>query len=338
VFNQLESIDRDIQTMAVGNWDVVNAIAGAGSIPVDTNLYVAQLEGDTNWLATDDRVADLTVDAISGAGGAVTPNFLFSYFVGVDENGHLYGGASEEYKQAIRNMNDNLGEILDAVAAREALGEDWTVMMVTDHGHQPQVGFGHGFQSPDETSTFVIAEGTDFGDGLINSQYEIVDITPTVVSLFGGTPRAGSDGVSLTTLGGSDVNPVDLKQALKDAIAENDYPDTVTQVRLGLRTIFATVPYYIFTYGDDIVAAVPSFLAEPANVLLEGLYVATNIPAQIVAFLTGVSGASIFPLLPPAAPSFPPAQDATLPDSVLVVSCGASGSAAESLCGAASVA
>ena len=219
VFNQLETLNPAIGTMAVGDWDVINAIAGAGSVPADKNVFVPQFEGDTNWLETDDAVADKTVDAISGVNGT-TPNFLFSYFVGVDENGHMYGGASPQYAAAIRNMDDNLGEILDAVDAREAAtGEDWTVIVVTDHGHMAQKGFGHGFQSPDETATFVIADGPDFRDGYINPKYAIVDTTPTVVSLFGGTPLSGSDGVPLTTLGGSDVDPVDLKQALEDAIA-----------------------------------------------------------------------------------------------------------------------
>ena len=36
------------------------------------------------------------------------------------------------------------------------------------------------------------------------------------------------------------------------------------------------------------------------KILFDGLYVITNVPAQIVAFLTGVTGARIFPLLPPA--------------------------------------
>ena len=233
VFNQLETLDPDIETMAVGDWDVINAIANAGSRPADKNVYVPQIVGDTNWLDTDDAVADTTVDAIKGVNGP-TPNFLFSYFVGVDENGHMYGGASPQYAEAIRNMNDNLGEIMDAVTAREqATGEDWTVIVVTDHGHMAPKGFGHGFQSPDETATFVIADGPNFKDGYVNLQYQIVDTTPTVVSLFGGTPRAGSDGVPLTTLGGSDVHPADLKQALEDAIAANDYPDFVTGVALG---------------------------------------------------------------------------------------------------------
>jgi hypothetical protein len=225
------------------------------------------------------------------------------------------------------------------VTAREqATGEDWTVIVVTDHGHMAPKGFGHGFQSPDETATFVIADGPNFKDGYVNLRYEIVDTTPTVVSLFGGTPRAGSDGVPLTTLGGSDVDPVDLKQALEDAIAANDYPDFVTGVALGLRTIFATVPYYVYMFEYDTIAGLPSSLVVPVKILFDGLYVITNVPAQIVALLTGVTGVSFVPLLPPAEPVFPPTEDAILLDSTNLVCAGANGSAAEPWCAAASVA
>ena len=304
VFNQLESLetpDQEIVTKAIANWNVINAIAGAGSDPVDTNVFIAQVEGDTNWLATDDLVGDETVDAIRGVDGP-TPNFLFSYFVGVDENGHLYGGASEQYAEAIRNVDDNLGEIMAEVDTWNAAhpDEQWTIMVVTDHGHQPQQGFGHGFQSPDETATFVIAHGSAFKDGNINLQYEIVDTTPTVVTLFGGTVRPGSDGVPLTSLAGSDVDPGDLDAlvvALKDQIASNRSPDPLTDLALSLRTIFATIPYVVY----EEFGSVP--------ILGDLLYVVTNIPAQIVAYLTGVHGASIFPLLPPAPPSFPSEGD-----------------------------
>ena len=333
VFDQLESIDRDVKTMTVANWNVINAISAAGTYGADVNTYVAQQPGDTNWIETDDAVADRTIDALTAA---EAPNFLFSYYVGVDENGHMYGGASEEYKLAIRNMDDNLGDLMAAIAAREALGEDWTVIVVTDHGHQPQVGFGHGFQSPDETSTFVIAHGSAFTAGDVNSEYEIVDTTPTVVSLFGGTPRPGSDGVPLTSLGAGNEDPDDLRQALLDAIAANDYPDLVTNVALGLRTIFSTIPYYVFTFADDNTAGLPSFLVLPVKILFDGLYVITNVPAQVVAFLTGVSGARIFPILPPAPPMFPPSEDASVLSAL--VCGGGSGVPGESWCSAESVA
>lgn len=325
VFNQLETLNPTIETTTVANWNVINAISGAGSVPVDTNIFIPQIEGDTNWSLTDDAVGDATVDAIADTPAGV-PSFLFSYFVGVDENGHMHGGASQQYEDAITNVDDNLGEILAAVEAWEAAHPDegeWTIIVVTDHGHQAQQGFGHGFQSPDETETFVIAKGPDFNDGYINLEYEIVDTTPTVVTLFGGTPTANADGVSLTTLGPG-VDPVDLHQALKDAIATNDYPDPLTDVALTLRTIFATVPYLVFDFTSGGTTPIP--------ILGDLLYVATNIPAQIVAQLTGVYGASIFPILPPPAPSWPTPEQATVPDITLACRGGASGSAAESLC------
>ena len=141
VFNQLETLNPNIETTAIADWNVINAIAGAGSIPADNNVFIPQIEGDTNWLETDDAVGEATVDAIRRHRPR-HPNFLFTYFVGVDENGHMYGGASPEYAEAIRNVDDNLGEIMDAVEAWEAAhpGEDWTVIVVTDHGHQPQLG------------------------------------------------------------------------------------------------------------------------------------------------------------------------------------------------------
>lgn len=323
VFNQLETFNPDIQTTAIADWDVTAAIAGAGTAPADTVVYVPQIEGDTDWALTDDAVGDATEAAIAAADPGVG-NFVFSYFVGVDENGHMYGGDSPQYAAAIRNVDRNLGEILQVVNDWEATtGEQWTVLMVTDHGHQPQKGFGHGFQSPDETSTFVIAENPDlFASGAINLRYQIIDVTPTVVDLFGGTPAADSQGVPLTSLGDGDVFPVNdeaaLRGALQDIIDKYGYPDAGTGLALSARTIFATVPYLVFGLTNGIADGLEAladqgiFLISPLArlavlpVRLAGdlAYVATNIPAQVVARLTGVTGASIFPLWPPQPPSF----------------------------------
>lgn len=356
VFNQLETFNPAIQTTSIANWDVISAIASAGSIPADTVLNISQVPGDTDWLLTDDAVGDATELAIAAASPDV-PNFLFSYFVGVDENGHMYGGDSPQYAAAIKNFDRNLGEIMQAVTAWEALtGEQWTILVTTDHGHQPQKGVGHGFQSPDETSTFVIAENPDlFAVGAINLQYQIVDVTPTVVTLFGGDPTAGSEGVSLTDLSDSNVFPVDddeaLRGSLQDAIAMYGYPDIGTQLALGARTIFATVPYVVFGLTNDLTAALReiadqdifliSLLARlaiaPVQFIGDFTYVMTNTGAQIVARLTGVTGASIFPLWPPAPPSFPSTpEEATAPDALLL--CGDVDGVSAEQCGEGSMA
>ena len=46
----------------------------------------------------------------------------------------------------------------------------------------------HGLQTPWETTTFVIANGTGFTPGAINNTYLNIDVTPTVSALFGLAP------------------------------------------------------------------------------------------------------------------------------------------------------
>ena len=188
VFTQLERKNPAIRTKAIADWDVIGAIAASGE-GADEVVYIAQKPDDPDWSKTDAAVTEETVKTILDTEDAVTgdvPNFMVTYLVQVDEAGHMYGGDSPEYEAAIARTDENLGAILKAVEDREkATGEDWTVIVVTDHGHQPQPGFGHGFQSPRETETFVIVDGPQFGDSRFNPDYEIVDVTPTVLSLFG---------------------------------------------------------------------------------------------------------------------------------------------------------
>jgi hypothetical protein len=321
VFTQLETYDPDIKTKAITDWDVTGAIAASGSVRADEIVYITQVPGDDDWSMTDAAVTDEAVKSILGEGGREIPNFLALHLIQVDENGHRYGGDSEEYKLAVRRTDENLGAILEAVRMREeATGcgrgadtcEDWTVIVVTDHGHQPQRGFGHGFQSPDETETFVIVDGPQFGDSVYNPDYEIVDVTPTVLSLFGAPECRNCDGVPLMSLRGSDSDPVtqeQLQDLLKAQIAANDYPNIVTNVALSLRTVTAFLPYFVFEAG----------LPTPLH---EILYVVTNVPAQLVALATGVSGAQLFPLLPPppASSFIPPAANDI--DPTLFAACG----------------
>jgi hypothetical protein len=311
VFNQLEEYNPDIETKAIADWEVIADIANGGTTPADVVIYIPQGENDPVYAEADAAVTDETVKSILGTelGYQDVPNFLFTYMTGVDQAGHLYGGASPEYAAAIQRADTNVGLILDAVAQREAATcaagpstcEDWTIIMVTDHGHQPQQGFGHGFQSPDETSTFVIVDGPGYGDGQMNLQYSIVDITPTVVSMFGLDPRGDADGVPLSDLGSSTVDPADLHQALQDAIDMYGWPDIQTNVALSLRTIFATIPYYVDTFTTDItdqlravadqgiflVSDIAALAVFPVQFIGDAVYAVTNAIAQVVARLTG---------------------------------------------------
>jgi hypothetical protein len=79
--------------------------------------------------------------------------------------------------------------------------------------------------------------------------------------------------------------PVDLAPGARGNDRHEPLSDIVTDVALSLRTIFATIPYYVYNFTSGG--------TQPIPILGDVLYVATNIPAQIVAWLTGVTGASI---------------------------------------------
>jgi hypothetical protein len=342
VFNQLEKADPSISTTVVANWEVIAQIAGAGSEPADTIVYYPQING--SWEDTDDAVGTRSIYEILNT-AAGTPSLQMTYFVGVDNSGHdTYGAGSPEYAAALRNVNDNIADIMAAVDSWETSnpGEEWTVIAVTDHGQvlkaplSPLVDglLAHGFQSPIETTAFIIADGPDFADGAINNTYSQVDITPTVLRLFGLGTEPYFAGKPLMDKVASNYRPAvpgqpALKKALNDALGMYGYPDTATNQRLTVRTLAATVPYAIYTAvtavadpGDcssftcvlSNVNTLPEILALPILFTGAVVYNMVNIPVQIIVRLTGVTGNKIFapnwwPFLPvPGVQDVPPSQ------------------------------
>ena len=321
VFNLLEAHNPDIDTAVIADWKYINDIGAAGAYPVaaDDNIFVPF---DTSWENTDDDVTTATIARIN-ATQAADSSFIFSYQVAVDEAGHAYGGGSPEYAAAIVNTSENIDAIMEAVNDWEDAnpGEEWTVIVTTDHGHQQSVGFGHGFQSPNETSSFVIfdLEGDGANDGKQNLGYSNADITPTIVNLFGAPPRSDFDGVSLATKTDSIVDPVDLGQALNDAVNTFGYPNIGTDIALGIRTIFGSIPYFLDGFVTTITGQLQSIveqdiflvsaLAGAAEFLVQitgdVLVFTTQAVARVVAYLTGAGTIppTDLPLTPPPADS-----------------------------------
>jgi hypothetical protein len=201
--------------------------------------------------------------------------------------------------------------------------------VVTDHGmagRHTLLDRSHGFQSPAETTTFVIADvAGDDCDACMNNAYRIVDVTPTVLDLFGVPQKSYFEGLSLSDRSASTTKPVDLHQALNDAIAMYGYPNIVTAVALDLRTVATIIPFEVYDLKHStsvqlqqivdmdipLISPLVALASVAAAIFFDGLYVVTNVPAQIGAQVTGVTGASILPLLPPDWPTFPPIPEQT---------------------------
>ena len=330
--NLIEYNEPEVDTAVIANWQYINDIAGAGGYPADVNDFVPFRN---SWEDTDDDVVARTIELIEGT-LSTDSAFIFSYQVAVDEAGHAAGGDSPEYTAALINTSENIALIMAAIDAWELAnpGQQWTVISTTDHGHQPQAGFGHGFQSPDETASWVIfdIEGDDTNDGLQNLGYSNTDITPTILSLFNIAQRSDFDGVPLQDKDAGVVAPVELKQSITDALGMYGYPDIALDVALSVRTIAGAVPYFLngfvnqatgFLQGivDQEIFLVSTLaqVAEFAVGFIGGALVdVTQVIAGVVARLTG-SG-----VIPPSDQPLPPNPGAALlpasaiPASVLV--------------------
>nr|WP_081287665.1 PE domain-containing protein [Mycobacterium asiaticum] len=311
VYNHLENAYGDgVNTTVIADWKVITDIAGAGSNPADNITFVPQVAGDTNWEATSNLVAANAIDAIAAA-DPDKGNLIFAYFTGPDVNAHAYGGDSPQYAAALRTMDANLGSqtngtgMLGAVAQWEAAnpGEEFSVLVVTDHGELGPAQFGgitHGFQSPLETASFVIFDQAfdNSSDGLINNSWQIVSTTPTILDQFYLPQPSYMQGAPITSpvFDGTYVDPgPNLFSALSADFAAQGYPDVVTNVSLSARTLAASVPYLAFEPINGFIHSMPEFLQLPVSWIGAGVYQTLNIPAQMFVRFTGVTGNEIIP-------------------------------------------
>ena len=83
-----------------------------------------------------------------------------------------------------------MGRIWDAVKRRQALGEDWMIVVTTDHGRDARTGKGHGGQSVRERTTWVVTNRSHLDARFAGGSLAIVDIVPSILQHLGITPPA----------------------------------------------------------------------------------------------------------------------------------------------------
>ena len=129
-------------------------------------------------------------DAATAAAGAAllrdrNPDIAFIHFDEVDEAGHAkgYGSTFPSYIDAIETADTHVGTVLAALRARPTYArEDWLIIVSTDHGGQ---GRGHGPNTPECRTTFVILSGDSAAKGEITPAPSIVDIPATALAHLG---------------------------------------------------------------------------------------------------------------------------------------------------------
>ncbi|WP_271782472.1 alkaline phosphatase family protein [Aquimarina algiphila] len=129
------------------------------------------------------------------------PDLSWIYLEHSDDMGHIFG-ESPTYFNAVSFEDSLLGLIWDAVKLREQkTGEDWLIIVTTDHGRMPIDGKHHGQQSYRERSTWIALSKPIDNTYFKNNKVAIVDIFPTICDYLSITvPEETSlelDGISL---------------------------------------------------------------------------------------------------------------------------------------------
>ena len=113
------------------------------------------------------------------------PDILFIHLDDVDGAGHKFGFDPKlpRYLDAIGTVDVQVGDILKAMRNRATyVKEDWLVLVSTDHGGH---GKGHGGNTPEERTIFLIVSGKSAARGTIEPAPNIVDVAPTVFQHLG---------------------------------------------------------------------------------------------------------------------------------------------------------
>ncbi|MEV6143213.1 alkaline phosphatase family protein [Streptomyces sp. NPDC051992] len=178
--------ERGLRTFAAGGWEPLFLARQGGPVfSAPSRLaYIAPRE-DTpqGWEECDQSVTDEATRVLS-SGEDLDASFV--YLGAVDETAHFLA-CGAEYRSAIETADRQLGQLLTAVRERPDAGsEEWTVIVVTDHGHRDEGG--HGGRSTLERTAWIAATGPGIASTTPPDCLRHADVAAHVYAALGITP------------------------------------------------------------------------------------------------------------------------------------------------------
>jgi arylsulfatase A-like enzyme len=189
VFRIAEKNDSSISTAVFSTWlDNRTKLIGeglneAGGIKLDYSFD--GLEHDTVKYPHDDnaeyirKIDDAVSDEAARYISEKGPDLSWVYLEFSDDMGHRYGD-SQQFYDAINGADQRIKKIWDAIKSREeTFGEDWLIVVTTDHGRDAATGKDHGGQSDRERGTWIATNSKNLNDRFKQTP-AVVDILPSI--------------------------------------------------------------------------------------------------------------------------------------------------------------
>jgi type I phosphodiesterase/nucleotide pyrophosphatase len=204
----LETLEENVaglHSASIVNWS-----------PIDTHIIATVADGNSrmNFRSTpgdDSNVTNAVVSHIATIGEEI-PAAIFVHFDEVDGAGHSWGNSSPLYAAEIEEKDGQVEQMLAALSTRPNFSnEQWQIIIVADHGHQPSGG--HGGQSALERTVPLIIASQSLTQGNLPTVFpqaaSIADVAPTVLDHFGLAIPENYYGVSRAAgalVGNADIN------------------------------------------------------------------------------------------------------------------------------------
>ncbi len=179
--SRLEQVNPAFQTFAVLDWPPLGVSASGGPMIGDAIDRKINIDGDSLGY----RAADsLSVVAAAAYLAQEDPDAAFVYLGNIDVVGHDTHSLAPAYRAAIEAADAQVGALVAALRRRPTFaGEDWLILMSTDHGRRDDGG--HGGVSPEERRIFYLAAGPSARKGTPADTVYIVDVAVTALAHLG---------------------------------------------------------------------------------------------------------------------------------------------------------
>ncbi|CAF0842272.1 unnamed protein product [Rotaria sordida] len=231
----------------------------------------------------DQRVTNETSACIKIYG----PDLSWVYLQYTDDVGHKFGD-SEQFKQAVINVDYQIGQIWEAINYRMThYQEDWIIIITTDHGRDPVTGKEHDDQTDRERTIWIIINSQEMNTYFHGFQPAIVDIYPTIAKFMNLNIPIESerelDGVPLT----GKVSLIKPNVKLYDVSLEISWTvlDPTGNVKVWLSTTNSfkdgiTDNYYLIKtvpiHNNMIIVDITGYQSNFYKIALEGQYNTVN--------------------------------------------------------------
>uniref|UniRef100_A0A0N5A1R9 Sulfatase domain-containing protein n=1 Tax=Parastrongyloides trichosuri TaxID=131310 RepID=A0A0N5A1R9_PARTI len=121
-------------------------------------------------------------------------DFLFIYFLGLDQGGHFLNSDNDELmKMKLDELDDYVVKIYNDMSMKD---ENFIIIVTGDHGMTRHGSHGGSDRTETESAFLISFNNKMFNEKFDNNFINQIDITPTILNLFGIDRTSDSIGIT----------------------------------------------------------------------------------------------------------------------------------------------